>query len=305
MNAFPAELEPQVTALLRQRGDDSAVRAARPVGGGCINHATRLETGQGVYLLKWNRGALPGMFAAEADGLARLASVRAVRVPAVYGYAEATEDRPAFILLEWLEAPGGDAHRIDQETLGRQLAALHQGGVSPRTPLAYGLDRENYIGSTPQLNGWEPDWIRFYREQRLRPQLELAQRNGLLPAARRNRGERVMERLQDWLAGVERRPALLHGDLWAGNVIAGPGGAPALIDPAVYYGDREAELAFTELFGGFTDRFYRAYTETWPLAPGYAERRDLYNLYHLLNHLNLFGEGYGSAVDAILRHYVG
>ncbi len=299
---LPAGLEVPVGAALRDFGDASRIASAQPVGGGCINNAMRLQTGQGSYLLKYNPGAPPGLFEQEARGLEQIAATRTVRVPAVLSYQEASEHYPAWILLEWLEGPrSGDYAR-----LGEQLAGLHRQGESPgASPLtlpAYGLGYDNYLGSTLQVNGWETDWAAFFARFRLRPQMELALRNGRLPGERRKRLERVIERLPGLLGGVERRPALIHGDLWGGNVIPAPDGL-ALIDPAISYSDREAEIAYTELFGGFSARFYAAYQATWPLDPGYPERRDLYNLYHLLNHLNTFGESYGHNVDEVLREY--
>lgn len=298
MSGLPDSLRQPILDLLSYLGDRSGILTAQPVGGGCINHATRLETRQGRYLLKWNAAPLPGMFAAEAHGLAILASTRTVRVPMVYAYAEAQEGFPSYILLEWLEG----SRSADQRTLGEQLAELHRQGISPKTPPAYGLEQDNYIGSTPQVNTWEADWAAFFANCRLRPQMDLARKNGRLPSDRRKRLEALIDALPALLGGVERQPALIHGDLWGGNVIASPDGL-ALIDPAVSYSDREAEIAYTELFGGFFERFYVAYQATWPLDPGYRQRRDLYNLYHLLNHLNLFGESYGSQVDAILHRY--
>lgn len=296
--ALPETLQEPLRETLRRLGDSTEIRSARPVGGGCINHAMRLETGQSLYLLKWNADPLPGMFACEARGLAQLAATQTVRVPNVYDFAEAQAGHPAFILLEWLEGTrAGDSAR-----LGEQLAELHRQGVSPQYPPAYGLDEDNYIGSSRQINHWEPDWARFFANDRLRPQMALAQQNGILNDDRQRRLERLIERLPELLGGVPRQPSLIHGDLWSGNVITGSDGL-ALIDPAVSYSDREAEIAFTELFGGFSARFYAAYQATWPLDAGYSQRRDLYNLYHLLNHLNLFGESYGYQVDAVLHEY--
>jgi fructosamine-3-kinase len=297
---LPETLREPLADALRQSGDTTPIRQARPVGGGCINNALRLQTNRQTYLLKWNTDPLPDMFPIEARGLALLEATTTVRVPAVLHAANSTDAHPAYILLEWLEGPVSPSDPAAQAALGRQLADLHR-----TTAHAYGLDHDNYLGSTPQYNGWYDDWIAFYRERRLRPQIELAQHNNRLSASRRQGLERILDRMDELLATSEPRPSLLHGDLWGGNVIAGPGDAPALIDPAVYYGDREAELAYTELFGGFSRQFYQAYEEAWPTAPGRIERRDLYNLYHLLNHLNIFGESYGIQVDAVIRRYGG
>ncbi len=266
------------------------------LGGSFGARLARVTIGGQRFALKWASGGPPAaMVAAEAHGLRTLAAANAIRVPTVVFACEANGDQPAIVLSEWI---AGDGRPPDPAQLGEQLAALHR-----HTGAAYGLERDNFIGGTPQTNGWMEDWIAFFRERRLWPQIELAARNGLLPARRRQMLERVVNRLDEWLSGVPRVPSLIHGDLWSGNVIAGPGGAPALIDPAISYSDREAELAFTELFGGFSSRFYAAYQAAWPLDPGYRDRRDLYNLYHLLNHLNLFGEGYGAQVDAVARRY--
>ena len=269
-----------------------------PVGGGSISNSARGRLADGrTVLVKWNSGALPGLFRTERLGLELLRATETLRVPAVLAQAEASQDDPAFIVLEWLGqgVPTSGA----AEALGRGLAALHR-----VTAKSYGLDHDNYIGANPQPNRQSGDWVTFFREQRLGFQLELARRNGYLTPARARWLEKLLARLGDWLP--QQPPAsLLHGDLWGGNWLTTSAGEPALIDPAVYYGHREAELAFTELFGGFPAAFYRAYQGDWSLEAGYDERKEIYNLYHLLNHLNLFGEGYGGRVDAILRRFGG
>jgi fructosamine-3-kinase len=294
MSAFDSILH----TALHAAADTSPIHSVSSVGGGSISRVARVRTGAGEYALKWSERGTPGLFAAEAHGLGLLAAAGAVRVPRV----PALRDEPgeaAFLLLEWLAAPSELNRAAAGEALGRQLAALHRS-----TAPAYGLDRDNFIGATPQSNEWMDSWLAFFRERRLRFQAELARRNGYLSHERAWLLDRLIDQLDTWIDDRHVQPALLHGDLWGGNFILGPGGAPAVIDPAVYYGDREADLAFTMLFGGFPDTFYRAYEEAWPLPDGWRERRDLYNLYHLLNHLNLFGEGYGGAVDAIVRRYV-
>lgn len=297
-SGLPAALHQPLTDALASIGDHSGIRRAQPVGGGCINNALCLETTLQRYCLKWNPDPLPHLFAVEADGLRLMAATQTVRVPAVLFVGKRTTEHPAYLLLEWLEGTASSTDPAALARLGEQLAEMHL-----QRAASYGLAYDNYIGSTPQYNGWYDDWVRFFRERRLQPQIQLAQQNRFLPGDRRQRLERVCERLDDLLAGVARHPALLHGDLWGGNVLPGPDGNLALIDPAVYYGDREADIAYTELFSGFDRRFYAAYTATYPLEPGYTERRDIYNLYHLLNHLNLFGESYGSAIDRITRRF--
>jgi protein-ribulosamine 3-kinase len=283
---LPATLR---TALSQTLGE---IRTMTPVGGGDINAAARIETDRAAYFVKWNLRPQPRMFEVEARGLRLLTSAQALRVPQVI----AVIDQPPALVLEWIEPGPGRTAAADE--LGHRLAQQHR-SLSP----AYGLDHDNYIGANPQTNTLTETWLDFFRQQRLGAQAELARSRGHLTPDRSRRLDRLLDQLDRWIDPSITSPSLLHGDLWGGNYLIDAGGQPVLIDPAVYYGDREAEIAFTELFGGFTSRFYAAYNEAWPLDHGYAGRRDLYNLYHLLNHLNLFGEGYGGSVDAILRRY--
>jgi fructosamine-3-kinase len=241
------------------------------------------------------------MFARESEGLNLIRSTQTLRVPAVLAYVEPAPDGcPAYLLLEWISQTAINSSGM--EKLGRNLAALHH---ASSVNLGFGLDQDNFIGSTHQPNAWNLDWLEFFKDQRLGYQIQLAARHGLMPAARRKRLDNLIGKLSRWIPASAQPPSLVHGDLWAGNMLQSQQNEPVLIDPAVYYADREVDIAFSELFGGFSAAFYSAYNYAWPLNSGYKERRDLYNLYHLLNHLNLFGESYGESIDAILKHYVG
>jgi fructosamine-3-kinase len=297
MTSLPPALHLPLLKDLACLGDSSPIQKCEAVGGGCINHASRLITRQNAYFLKWNTAPLPGMFQNEAAGLRLLSATHTVPVPTVFALSETTPEHPAYLLLEWLESRGNG----DQARLGEQLAEMHR-WREPNKPAQFGLDHDNYVGSTPQHNQPDNDWPAFFIQQRLLPQMQLSHSLGLLHYQRRLRLEKLCERIPELLQGITQIPSLIHGDLWGGNVINSPRGL-ALIDPAVSYSDREAEIAFTELFGGFSASFYQSYQSAWPLQPGYADRRDLYNLYHLLNHLNLFGESYGHQVDSILSRY--
>ena len=260
------------------------------VAGGSINACYRWPAAGGVLFVKIAARASATAFAAEAAGLAELAAAGALRVPQVR--ASGHTDTAAFLALEWIEA--GVADRECERRLGAGLAALHA-----VTAERYGWNRDNTIGRTPQANGWTADWAGFFRERRLRPQLELAARNGFAPTLA-DRGERLLESLPALLAGHTPRPALLHGDLWGGNWLASVAGDPVIFDPAVYFGDPETDVAMTRLFGGFGGSFYRAYEAAAPLPDGAAVRAELYNLYHVLNHANLFAGGYPRQARAII-----
>lgn len=298
MNFIPAALLTPLTKVLHKLEDPTPVCSARLLGGGCINHAVRVETEINRYFLKWNEQPLPGMFSSEASGLKLLASTNTVAVPEVLAVSEMSGQQPAFILLEWLEGSAPP----DQAQLGEQLAEMHHDTRDNQGQPFYGLDHDNYLGSSPQYNEARNDWAAFFIEKRLIPQMQRAIALGHMPAGRRHRLERLFAIIPSFLRDATGKSSLIHGDLWSGNLQVSKNGI-ALVDPAVSYSDREAEIAYTELFGGFSKRFYSAYEANWPLSPGYAERRDIYNLYHLINHLNIFGENYGSQVDQILHRY--
>ena len=264
------------------------------VTGGCINRSLGLHGEDGRrFFVKINRAARLEMFAAEAAGLIELDAAQAIRVPRPLTHGLAGDQ--SFLVIEFLDLVQAD--EIHGARLGEQLARLHA-----TTWHAFGWNRDNTIGGTHQANPASHDWVEFYREQRLRPQLSLAARHG---AARGmiDRGEKLLAALTAFFHGYTPQPSLLHGDLWSGNAGA-VGGNPVIFDPAVYYGDRETDIAMTELFGGFQFSFYAAYNAAWPLDRGYATRKSLYQLYHLLNHFNLFGDAYArqsrQAIDHLL-----
>jgi protein-ribulosamine 3-kinase len=275
------------SAAERALGHGAGVDSAQAVTGGCIHACYRLTSGAAQLFVKLNAARFADAFAAEADGLEAL---RAAGLRAPEPLAHGASGGRAFLALEWLEL----RDRGDFAALGRALAELHR-----RTGASFGWRRDNYIGATPQDNGELSDWIEFWRVRRLAPQLALAEVHGH-GAALLNDLALLMEKLPALFADYMPLASLLHGDLWRGNGGFLADGSPVVFDPAVYRGDRETDLAMTELFGGFPPDFYAAYREAWPLEPGYATRKHLYNLYHLLNHLNLFGGGYLGQVRAVL-----
>ena len=246
-----------------------------------------LEGGGRKYFAKINDRAKLDNFAAEVDGLGALADAGA-RVPVPLCHGEDGEN--AFLVLEYLEIRGSG----DYAALGRTLAHVH----SVRGEF-FGWRRDNYIGTTPQRNRRSSSWSDFWRDARLVPQLELDRERDVGPGLLR-KGEQLLAALPRLLAGHAPAPSLLHGDLWSGNAGFLAGDEPVLFDPAVYWGDREADLAMTELFGGFPPDFYSAYSEIAPLDRGYATRKTLYNLYHVLNHANLFGGSYASQAERMI-----
>jgi protein-ribulosamine 3-kinase len=270
------------------------LRNSISIGGGSINAAYRLEGIDDTrYFLKLNDARHLAMFVAEAHGLAAIAATNTLRVPHAIAHGDANGQ--CYLVLEYLDL----SSRGDAKLLGEQLAALHR-----CTGNHFGFSQDNFIGTTPQPNGWpnesNVDWLDFWREHRLGFQLRLAAQNGYGGQVQRL-GEKLMDALPAFFADYTPQPSLLHGDLWSGNHAYLQDGTPTIFDPATYYGDRECDLAMTELFGGYSGDFYTAYRAAYPLDAGYATRRDLYNLYHILNHANLFGGGYARQAEQMMQ----
>lgn len=267
-----------------------ALHDATPIGGGSINEAYQLTGEDGTrYFLKLNDAQYLPMFVAEVEGLNTIAVTNTICVP--HPIVQGISDKQSYLVLEYLEL---NSHG-DEKLLGEQLAALHH-----CTGKNFGFARDNFIGTTTQVNGWKDSWIDFWREQRLGFQLRLAAQNGHNGQLQKL-GEKLLDALPVFFAGYTPQPALLHGDLWSGNHAFLAGGSPTIFDPAIYYGDRECDLAMTELFGGYSTIFYAAYRAAYPLDAGYTVRRNLYNLYHLLNHANLFSGGYAQQAEQMMR----
>jgi fructosamine-3-kinase len=282
-----------------QLGGDCAPEPESGVSAGSIHRCYRWRCGDARLFVKVAARSGGAGLEAEAAGLLSLAGARAVRVPRVL--ARGSAGAAVFLALEWIESrPAG---RAAERTLGEQLAAQHR-----VTAAEFGFADDNFIGRTRQPNGWLEDWIEFFRERRLRHQLALAAQSGFAPLLEQP-GARLLESLDALLANHRPQASLLHGDLWAGNWLADEQSGPVIFDPAVYYGDREADLAMTQLFGGFGRAFYDAYQAAAPLPAGHAVRAQLYNLYHVLNHANLFGGTYArqarASIDRLLAEVRG
>ena len=306
-DALASSIGAGIAAKLRPRPEGR-------VHGGSINDCYRWESSAGPIFVKVAPARTRSVFEAESAGLEELRGAGALRVPGVLGIGTTEAQVPtgdslanrsvvptgdslanrsvAWLALEWIRF--GPRTPAAEAALGERLALQHR-----RQAAAFGWDRHNTIGSTPQRNDWSQDWVVFYRDQRLRYQLELAAANGGGSDLQR-RGERLLDRVEDFFATYRPVASLLHGDLWGGNWAADENGAPVVFDPALYYGDREADVAMTRLFGGFGAEFYAAYAATWQLDSGARNRTALYNLYHVLNHFNLFGGGYLAQARAMI-----
>lgn len=272
-------------------GQAFALQRTAAVGGGCINSTCRIAGSGREYFVKLNSAGRASMFEAEAAGLAEIARTNTLRVPLPVCHGR--DESASWLVLEYIEMGGGGAAAMHE--LGRGLARMHR-----VTTEHFGWTRDNTIGATPQINAPMASWPEFWRARRLGRQLRLAAQNGY-GGALQARGEQLLAKIDAFFTGYRPQPSLLHGDLWGGNAGFDRRGTPVVYDPAVYYGDRESDLAMTELFGGFGAEFYRGYAEEWPLDAGYTVRRDLYNLYHVLNHANLFGGGYARQAERMIE----
>lgn len=293
--SLPPALE---RALLDGIPGAATILGTQPVGGGCIHRALRLDTARGRIFCKWNGGEAGAAFGVEARGLSALREAATgcdLRIPEVYGWRDADSDGPGWLALEWLPPTPPDADF--EERWGRALAGLHR-------PIAgsWGWEEDNRIGSLPQVNTPAATWADFWADARLGPQVRRASAAGLLSTEDRDLMEQAVEASRVLLAAPEAEgPSILHGDLWGGNVHAGPDGHPVLVDPAVYRGHREVDLAMAALFGGLGRRALDAYLEVAPLQPGHRSRQPAYQLYYLLVHLNLFGSSYLGSSQAAAR----
>lgn len=281
------------THIQQATGQPFEVTHQRPVGGGSINQAYAVSGKTNVYFVKLNAPKTLPMFEAEALGLQEIAETNTIKVPRPICWGSTAQR--AYLVLEWLDLGYGD--RQSWETMGQHLAAMHR-VTSPR---GFGWQQDNTIGATHQPNPWTSNWVEFFVDHRIGYQLHLGRQKG----GRFPEGDRLLQHIPALLEQHQPAPALVHGDLWSGNAAVTQAQEPIILDPAVYFGDREVDLAMSELFGGFPNEFYRAYDASYPIPEGYEVRKTLYNLYHILNHFNLFGGGYESQanrmIDRLLR----
>ncbi len=276
-------------------GERFEIRDRRSVGGGCINQGYQISDGSHYYFLKLNQACEFAMFEAEALGIQQITKTQTIRVPQPICWG--IVGNSAYLVLEWLNL-GGKSQASAWEDMGKKLALLHQWTPPENEPSYenFGWGLNNTIGSTPQINTWERNWAKFWQEHRIGYQLKLAKRRG----RSFEQGEKLLNLIPDLLAGHYPKPSIVHGDLWGGNASITAEGEPVIYDPATYFGDREVDLAMTELFGGFPPSFYQGYHQIFPLKSGYEHRKKLYNLYHILNHFNLFGGSYAAQANQMM-----
>ncbi|MFA1821623.1 fructosamine kinase family protein [Virgibacillus oceani] len=281
---------------LKQIQEDSTVQSIQPVSGGDINEAYYVRSENRAFFVKLNRSVNMAFFESEKKGLERLRQTNTIHVPNVYGIYTDEYNKLPMLWMEWIT---GEKSKSTDDLLGERLAAMHQ-----TKGKAFGLDGKSFIGKLEQDNQMVDSWLSYYRDYRLAGQLEIGINRKTVTGKRQEMLKALMERINRWIP-EKPLPSLLHGDLWGGNWMVGEEGNPYLIDPSILYGDHEFEIAFTELFGGFSQRFYDSYTSVFPLFDTYYDKKPLYQLYFLLVHLNMFGESYGPSVDRILQRYTG
>ncbi len=291
---IPAIIQKRATALLTKTlGEEITITGAEEVAGGCVHNAHRIDSNLGSYFIKWNSKDNFINYQAESRGLDMLAATKTLRTPKPICTGKAAGF--AFLIVEYI-TPGERDENYWTE-FGASLARLHRNGSE-----TFGLDEDNFIGDLPQSNKRHESWLEFYVKERIEPQLQFARDRSLADRALLSQFNKFINKIDRHMP--EGKPALLHGDLWAGNCMTGKDGLAVVFDPAVYYGHREAEIAFTKLFGDFDKSFYTAYNEEWALESGWEDRLNLFNLYPLLVHLNLFGSGYRPQLENAIKKYV-
>jgi len=291
---FPEVLKKSVEKELSSLfNTETIIKDSEIVGGGCIHNSSRLITNNGIFFIKWN--TTPSSFhnfTVEAKGLQLLSSTNTISTPKVICVAKVKNY--SYLILEFINSIG--KKEDFWENFGHSLAKLHK-----NTNNKFGLDFDNYIGSLTQVNNFNDDWVEFFIIERLEKQIRLAEKNNLMDVSTKKSFEHLYSKLNQIFP--DEKPSLIHGDLWSGNFTIGSNGYVVILDPAVYYANREAEIAFTQLFGGFNSKFYQAYNEEFPMMSNWQERMDVYNLYPLLVHLNLFGMSYMGQIRTILTKY--
>lgn len=291
---LPDELKKEAERILSVKaGSIVKITGLNTTGGGCINETCVLSTTNGKFFIKYNSAtAYPGIFETEAAGLQILSDTNTIEIPGVISYAESGSN--AFLLLQYVES--GIPGRNFWNAFGTKMADLHG-----NTSGYYGLDHDNYIGSMVQKNNFHTDFFSFFIAERIEPQLKEARNKGAFSLSETRYFDSLFNKLPEIIP--PEKPALIHGDLWNGNYMITAKGSPCLVDPSVYYGHRESDIAMTRLFGGFHPDFYHAYNQAWPMEKDWQKRMDIFNLYPLLVHVNLFGGSYARQILQIIRQF--
>ncbi|MET3682568.1 fructosamine-3-kinase [Alkalibacillus flavidus] len=283
---------PEHIKRIVEKATSTIVDSVVPVSGGDINDSFDVKTSDGRFFVKTNREGPESFFEREVEGLKRIASTHTVHVPEVIDFSD--ENHPSYLILEWVQPKRG----FDEAILGQKIAQLHH-----HTHSQYGFSDFTYVGTLKQPNGLYDNWAKYYRDQRLRNQMTIGESLGVMKGQRANKLNQLLDQIER-IVPKDPPPSYLHGDLWNGNWMFDQEGKPYVIDPSFLYGDRYFELAFADLFGGFSSSFYDGYRSVLSIGSDYEELKPLYQLFFLLVHLNIFGEAYGKSVDRILHYYV-